>query len=137
MRRRTLTLGLIAAAVFLSACGGVEDTIWQSQELTSPTRLEQEAAGVTVVATFNPADPSVIDIAFDTHSVDLDFDVAASSTLTVDGEGVPSGTWAGSGPGGHHRQGSLSFPAAPTSGETMTLTITGLPEPVTFTWAMP
>ncbi len=47
---------------------------------------------------------------FDTHSVNLDFDVAAIAQLR-DEQGNTYGTpaWRGDPPGGHHREGTLSF----------------------------
>ncbi len=55
--------------------------------------------------------PLVLEVYFNTHSVDLDFDVEAIATLE-DGAGnsYKPVSWEGSPPGGHHRSGRLSFP---------------------------
>lgn len=47
---------------------------------------------------------------FNTHSVDLDLDVAKVTSLVTD-RGPLSGeaSWEGSPPGGHHREGTLTF----------------------------
>ncbi len=47
---------------------------------------------------------------FNTHSVDLSFDVAKQSYLLDDkGNRLDRATWNGSPPGGHHRSGTLTF----------------------------
>ena len=50
------------------------------------------------------------EVAFNTHSVNLDFDPAAISVLRDDqGREYPALSWEGPGPGGHHRSGVLRF----------------------------
>lgn len=45
-----------------------------------------------------------------THSVELDFDVAKTASLIVNGDKIDSSSvWEGDAPGGHHRQGMLTF----------------------------
>ena len=47
---------------------------------------------------------------FNTHSVELDFDVVKIASLTTDrGPFFGEVSWEGSPPGGHHREGKLSF----------------------------
>ena len=100
--------------------------------------LEQESGGVVVIATFDPTkDPGVLEVAFDTHSVDLSFDVEAFSVLEIDDQVVPIGNWNGTEPGGHHRFGTLEFGRVPASGEAITFAFTGLPERLTFSWIVP
>lgn len=49
-------------------------------------------------------------IAFDTHSVELDQDLMQIATLMDDkGNVYKPTTWEGAGPGGHHREGILVF----------------------------
>ncbi|HEX7165531.1 MAG TPA: hypothetical protein VF230_00990 [Acidimicrobiales bacterium] len=71
---------------------------------------------------------------FDTHSVELDLDVAASARLVVDGTPWTAPVWDGTGPSGHHREGTLRFTATGDSTGTAELTIAGLPELVRVTW---
>jgi len=84
------------------------------------------------------------DVAMNTHSVDLAWDLAAQSVLRTDsGREVPGLSWPlGS---GHHYAGTLSFPGQAPDGSavlqgarTVTLTIrdTDVPERV-FTWEVP
>jgi hypothetical protein len=50
------------------------------------------------------------EVAFNTHSVDLDFDPSTISIIRDDeGREYPAIAWEGSGPGGHHRRGVLRF----------------------------
>ncbi len=50
------------------------------------------------------------DIVFETHSVDLDFDVVQISSLVDEkGQVFNKSIWEGSEPGGHHREGNLTF----------------------------
>lgn len=65
-----------------------------------------EVTPKTLEAGKNP----VFDLNFNTHSVDLDFDITKISSV-VDNKGnvLNSSVWKGSGSGGHHRSGTLSF----------------------------
>ncbi len=60
---------------------------------------------------FSSNEPVKFDVSMNTHSVALDFDPAQISTLIVDGKEIKPTGWSGSGPGGHHRSGTLAFPA--------------------------
>lgn len=58
-----------------------------------------------------PLAPNEFQIAIDTHSVDLDFDLTKISTLHDNfGKDYYPMEWEGSEPGGHHRNGILRFP---------------------------
>lgn len=75
---------------------------------------ENTGGNVTVIVTpqeLGTGKPAVFQIVFDTHSVNLDSDVAQASALRDD-QGNTYGTpaWKGDPPGGHHRKGTLSFP---------------------------
>ena len=52
-------------------------------------------------------------VVFDTHSAQLNDDVAQTTVLvTDDGRTLKPAAWTGAGPGGHHREGVLAFEAA-------------------------
>ena len=54
--------------------------------------------------------PPRFKLEFNTHSVELDFDISQIASLTdEDGNSDTSSTWEGSPPGGHHREGTLNF----------------------------
>lgn len=75
---------------------------------------KSERAGLTVTVSPGDLGPAAkvwdFNVVFDTHSQELTDDVAASSVL-VDGRGneLKPLAWKGSGPGGHHRAGVLTF----------------------------
>lgn len=102
---------------------------------------EQSEGNVTVIVTplkLIRGESPVFQLTFETHSVDLSFDVSAITTL-MDDIGILYGVpvWNGSPPGGHHRKGTLSFsqPLAPSIQQvTITLfNIADVPKR-TFTW---
>lgn len=74
----------------------------------------KEGGNVTVIVTLQElgtGKPAIFQIVFDTHSVNLDSDVAQASALRDDqGNTYGTPTWKGDPPGGHHRKGMLSFP---------------------------
>ena len=77
--------------------------------------LTQENEGGNVKIIVTPKTLAVgekpsFNIVFETHSVDLAFDVSQISSL-VDEKGkiFNNSIWEGSGPGGHHREGTLTF----------------------------
>ena len=77
------------------------------------------------------------EVRMSTHSVELDQDIVAVSTLkdTNGREYRPVG-WSGSPPGGHHRQGVLEFPALKGGPQAVTLVIrdiANVPERI-FAW---
>lgn len=145
-RRIRLWLGLAGLGVAVVVVGGVAawldgrdagpaTTNDSVSTPTLPTRTV-EAGAVTVELQPRQLDATgaAFKISFDTHSVALDVDVARESRLVVGGVTWPVAGWSGDGPGGHHREGELRFRAAGSATGTATLTLAGLPEPVTATW---
>lgn len=71
-------------------------------------------------------------VVFDTHSAELDFDILQAVSL-VDDQGRANSplAWDGPGPGGHHREGILTFAAinpTPPFVELKIKNIAGIPE---------
>ena len=67
------------------------------------------------------------EVRMNTHSVALDQDLTAISLLKDNKGNIFQATgWEGSPPGGHHRSGTLSFPALAQGTETVTLIIKGV-----------
>lgn len=100
------------------------------------------AKGVTVKVTAqNLADTDAwrFTVVLDTHSQDLSDDLSKTVVLmTDDGRQIASTAWKGPGPGGHHREGTLEFPAPqprPKSIE-MRMQRPGESEPRTFRWSI-
>jgi hypothetical protein len=76
-----------------------------------------DGGNVTVAVTWEgvTAGP-VFDVVLDTHSVDLDgIDLSSSAVLRVDGAEVQPLSWDAP-KGGHHRSGTLTFPATTADG---------------------
>ncbi len=85
------------------------------------------------------AEPLKFDIAFNTHQVSLNFDVAKISSLKDDkGTVYKPLRWEGAPPGGHHRSGTLIFPKLAEGTKAITLTLKNIakvPERK-FTWKL-
>ena len=101
---------------------------------------EQASGNVTVIVTpqeLSAGKSVIFEIVFDTHSVNLDFDVTTATELR-DGQGNTYGTpvWNGDPPGGHHRKGTLVFTPDIPKPTTVTLVfrdIANIPNRA-FTW---
>ena len=145
MRRRGVIALVLVLAGFLAVRGVIawrdtEDRVGNApaKDAAALPARTVEAGEVTV-----KVEPRRIDragaqfaVSFDTHSVDLGFDVARNAHLTVDGTAWSGAAWSGSPSGGHHREGTLRFDAAGAPTGTATLHLTGLPQPATASWAL-
>lgn len=80
--------------------------------------------------------PASFDIAFETHSVDLTFEVEDVATLTDETNTLYTPYWEGSPPGGHHRAGTLRFTPDLSKLGNVTLTLKNIAETAqrTFVW---
>ena len=129
-----LALLVVVAAVVLAAC----TTNTKPKAATGLQARTQQIGGLEVKVTPTQLDSrgAAFTITFDTHTGAPTIDVARSANLTVDGTAWTGATWSGDGPGGHHRTGTLRFPATgPTRGAAR-LSITGLAAPVDMTWQL-
>ena len=105
------------------------------------TQTNDEAMVTVAVTPLNLSDKAAatldFDVALNTHSVDLGYDLTQIAALSSDtGEQAQPTKWNGPTGGGHHREGTLSFPQLKQRGQTLTLTLRGIadvPER-TFTW---
>jgi hypothetical protein len=146
-RRRSRVWLAVAVAVgaLLVVGGGAAWLDWRNSgssattagapAVSLPTRtVEAGAVTVTLQPRRLDAGGAVFKISFDTHSVELDQDLTRQARLIVGSTTWPIASWSGDGPGGHHRGGELRFTATGAAEGTATLSIDGLPEPVTATW---
>ncbi|MDO8560356.1 MAG: hypothetical protein Q7S23_04995, partial [bacterium] len=102
-----------------------------------PARRDAQA-NVEVTVSPQQMDQSGVRFAvnLETHTVELDYDFAAISALTVDGRILAALRWEG-GRGGHHLSGTLVFPPLPQNARTMLLEINGIGGAIRrFDWAV-
>ena len=146
MRHRRLTIVAVAAAalLFLVVRGFIawQDTSDRTTSHDTPNALAARTVkGGAVTVKIEPeridATGAEFRVSFDTHSVDLGFDVAANAQLTVAGTAWGSPSWRGDGPGGHHRSGTLQFTASSPPTGNAVLRLGALPSPVTASWTLP
>lgn len=128
---------LLLAAVVVSWVTGRDDGDATPGAAATGLAVRTVSAGAVTVKLeprqFDTAG-AVFKVIFDTHSDELDLDVARGASLVVGGTAWPVAGWSGDGPGGHHREGELRFSAGgPATGDA-TLTLTGLRQPATATW---
>lgn len=91
-----------------------------------PARRDVQAAVEVTVAPLAMDQAGVrFSVALETHTVDLDYDFAALSMLTVDGRSLAALRWEG-GRGGHHLSGALVFPPLPRNARAVVLEISGI-----------
>lgn len=143
-----LAVWMIATGKGASAPGStiVTPTVPSLLPPSNPSSLYKtqtnEGGNVTVAVTpraLAAGEPAVFQLVFDTHSVDLDFDVAAAAELRDDqGRTYGVAAWNGDPPGGHHRKGVLSFPTSlgQRTGITLTLTNIASIKERTFIWKL-
>lgn len=143
MRRFLIVLAVAGLALSDAACGGKTKSGSPNSSGGQSTQAALGSRTVEAGAVTVKIDPVRIDasgaefkVAFDTHSVDLDFDVARNATLAVAGTPWAGATWSGDGPSGHHREGTIRFAAAGPAQGTAMLNLGGLPGPVTATWTL-
>ena len=132
--RTRLTTFIAGILITLLAAGAFAAELGVQRSSTS---------GVTVAVTPQGLDASAkswdFKVVLDTHSGELNDDLVKTSTLIDDkgGRHVPL-KWEGAGPGGHHREGTLSFSAiAPRPGAVeLQIQRLGESKPRSFRWQL-
>ena len=122
MKHKLVFVLILVLGLTLAACGGVtpdpgsEGTDSQGGGWTEQATQTDDQGAVTVEITplnlANAGETLDFQVVLDTHSVDLSMDLAALTALTTDtGKTIQALKW--DAPlGGHHVEGTLSFPAA-------------------------
>lgn len=133
------TAGLIAIVAITAVALAVSRS--NSPEPDSSGLLVQQTVqagdvAVTVTPEAVQSGRAAFAITLDAHAGSLDADLAAVSSLVIDGVDAGPAAWTGSAPGGHHQEGQLEF-TAPEDPTELVLSIGGLPGPVTITWPKP
>ena len=133
-----MVAALIAVAGLVPVLGGCGSATRSDNGAASNSGAERtiEAGSVIVKRQLRrlDVDGAVFEIIFDTHDVELDQDMVQEAHLVVGETPWPTAEWSGDGVGGHHREGELRFTAAGPAEGVATLSIDGLPEPVSATW---
>lgn len=138
-RRLILFTSFFALVVLLlSACSGATTptaTGSNSSNLTGVSaagfETQSNSSGSVTVdvkpTALEVGKPMTFDIALNTHSVDLSNDITKTTFLRDDsGREYPPIAWDGSGRGGHHRAGTLTFAAFTSKPRFIELVIKGL-----------
>jgi hypothetical protein len=135
------TLRVFRAGVAGLAIAATPMTGMAQSSTNAPGTQTTAEQGVTVKVTPKALAPSdarwEFTIVLDTHSADLGDDMTQVAVLiTNDGRTLKPASWTGAGPGGHHREGVLSFEAPvprPTAIE-LKITRPGEAAPRSFRW---
>ena len=137
----------LLAALVLSAAVGVglaADTTTPSTPGTSGGRTALSAREATAGPVEIKVTPVRVDatgaaftVVLDNHDIELTMNLADGASLTVGSRPWAPATWSGDGPSGHHREGTLTFPARGAASGQVVLTLAGFPGPVELQWTRP
>jgi hypothetical protein len=131
--RRLVALVLLSLS---AACGGDEPSSATGPDTLAAKSIEAGEVTVKVHDVTIGAEGASFRITLDTHSVELDMDIAEGAELEVDGAKWTNARWDGDGPSGHHREGTLTFDPGGTAADSATLTLDGFPEPIRASWEL-
>ena len=158
--KRFIPVLIISVTLFLAACASPQANPQPDITVPSPvpsstaaastgasddmSRTENQGAVTVKITPLNldkPGDTLNFDVSMNTHSVDLGMDLSTLATLTTDtGLSIQAAKWEAPG-GGHHADGTLSFPALKDGksildgAKQLTLTISKIDNATgTFTW---
>lgn len=117
--KRLCISALLILTLILTACSATATPLQIDPQRTSAlsdsaTRVDEQGAIVIEITPLNPSpstDTLEFDVVMNTHSIDLNMDLATLSTLTTDtGIALPATIWDAP-RGGHHVEGKLIFPS--------------------------
>lgn len=113
-----IAVGILAGASLIIPGGILPQNIAEQGEVFNLLAKTIEQGGLTITVTplpFSLGQEVKFEISFDTHAGGLDFNIAQVASLEDDhGNMYAPKSWDGSPAGGHHREGTISFP--PLSG---------------------
>lgn len=134
--KRSISIKLIGALIVFIAVG-FPSGAWASYE--HQTNSANSVHVDVVPIQLSSGKQATFEIRMNTHSVPLEYDLTAVSSLKDDqGHEYRATAWKGSPAGGHHRSGVLEFPAIAKSAKSITLyikNIADVPER-TFEWKL-
>lgn len=106
----------------------------------APQISNERGIKATVILQHIPNEAKTWDfeVTLETHTQDLNDDLAKSSVLIADGKQYAPLGWEGVPPGGHHRKGVLHFKAIvpPPASVELQIRLTGDPAPRSFKWVL-
>jgi hypothetical protein len=139
-RRWLLVASMAAAGLVMSTAPWVA---WAQTSLDATATQSSNEQGVTVKVTAKSiglqGSQWEFAVVLDTHSADLSDDLSQSATLTTDdGRTFKPAGWLGAPPGGHHREGVLTFdvPAPRPGAIELRIDRPGESAPRTFRWQL-
>ena len=136
--RRSL-IALAAAALMAGSASLISEPSFGASGLPART---SDANGVRVVVTPKATAPGAaweFEVVMDTHTKPLDTDLSRAAELIDDGgQRYQPLDWKGDPPGGHHRKGTLRFPAPASQIKAFEVRIQGIGGAGTraFQWTM-
>jgi hypothetical protein len=136
--RDRLSIRCVVAAI-VTATAVAWSTGAEAQQPPASVAQTSVERGVTVKVIPKRTGPSgdwEFAVVLDTHSAELDDDLVRSSVLVADAAELRAVSWTGAGPGGHHREGLLRFPAPQAAPKAVELRIlrSGEATPRVFRW---
>lgn len=136
LKKGAIGLSLILLPITFLLINNNGDKINPAITLSSKTNAQAGISFEVTPKNFNPEKPVEFEIKIDTHSGSLDFDLTNIPLLEDDlGNQYLPLAWQGSEPGGHHREGVLSFPNIDSSASKMKLIINTTPQRL-FEWGI-
>ena len=125
MKARFSASPALALLVSLALVGPVSQAVAYESKSSGENGVQVEVKPVELTA----GKPASFEVSMNTHSGDLSQDLTAVATLKDNqGREYKPLNWRGSSPGGHHRRGTLEFPALAVSAKSVTLTIRKIAE---------
>ncbi len=140
--KKSIIILFALSGLLLAACSSPTGPVPATSNTNSPSssttaanasliQTNDEASVTVEVTPLNLTDQSAstldFKIALNTHSVDLNYDLTTIATLSSDtGEKVQPTKWDGPAGGGHHREGTLSFPQLKNRVQSLTLVLRGI-----------
>lgn len=132
-RHKSLLFGLTVLITSIAVFGVAMGVRAYDRKSSNENRVRVDVKPVQL----SPGQSPIFEVRMNTHSVELNQDMIAVSTLK-DGQGkeYPPDVWKGSPLGGHHRKGTLEFPVLEGNPTRVTLiigSIADVPERI-FEW---
>jgi hypothetical protein len=142
--KRLIPVLILTVSLFLVACAPTQKDSAVGTDTDNLTRTEiqgEVTLKITPLNLDNPGDTLEFEVVLDTHTLELDMDLAALATLTTDTGLTLQPTLWDAPKGGHHAEGTLAFPATLDgksildSVKQLTLTISNIDNATgIFTW---